>query len=288
MSKKISLIVPGKIRPNIIPLFKSWVKRRVEEERKKWEEYASANRRYGYLLYDDYGDEYEEEMEQLRRFYGGCFPRSGGSSFHDLDDDDDDDDWDNDNWNEYDDYYVGDDGEIIFPSAGTSQTDPDTTLRPGQMRRSAQDMDDYWNKMSKFNEKGKKKHTKHRGKRGKGGAKVIDINEPYNNNFIDYLNESKDENSGDALENCKIYFYEDYHDKFDRIEFNSLYEFDQYCKEFGFSVPAYVAEQIAYSPINHCCLNPVAKEQGVLEIMREETYGEMFYEACESSELSGT
>jgi hypothetical protein len=287
MSKKISLIVPGKIRPNIIPLFKSWVKRRVEEEKKKWEEYASANRRYGYLLYDDYGDEYEEEMEQLRRFYGGCFPRSGGSSFHDLDDDDDD-DWDNDNWNEYDDYYVGDDGEIIFPSAGTSQTDPDTTLRPGQMHRSAQDMDDYWNKMSKFNEKGKKKHTKHRGKRGKGGAKVIDINEPYNNNFIDYLNESKDENSGDALENCKIYFYEDYHDKFDRIEFNSLYEFDQYCKEFGFSVPAYVAEQIAYSPINHCCLNPVAKEQGVLEIMREETYGEMFYEACESSELSDT
>lgn len=287
MSKKISLIVPGKIRPNIIPLFKSWVKRRVEEEKKKWEEYASANRRYGYLLYDDYGDEYEEEMEQLRRFYGGCFPRSGGSSFHDLDDDDDD-DWDNDNWNEYDDYYVGDDGEIIFPSAGTSQTDPDTTLRPGQMHRSVQDMDDYWNKMSKFNEKGKKKHTKHRGKRGKGGAKVIDINEPYNNNFIDYLNESKDENSGDALENCKIYFYEDYHDKFDRTEFNSLYEFDQYCKEFGFSVPAYVAEQIAYSPINHCCLNPVAKEQGVLEIMREETYGEMFYEACESSELSGT
>ena len=287
MSKKISLIVPGKIRPNIIPLFKSWVKRRVEEEKKKWEEYASANRRYGYLLYDDYGDEYEEEMEQLRRFYGGCFPRSGGSSFHDLDDDDDD-DWDNDNWNEYDDYYVGDDGEIIFPSAGTSQTDPDTTLRPGQMHRSVQDMDDYWNKMSKFNEKGKKKHTKHRGKRGKGGAKVIDINEPYNNNFIDYLNESKDENSGDALENCKIYFYEDYHDRFDRTEFNSLYEFDQYCKEYGFSVPAYVAEQIAYSPINHCCLNPVAKEQGVLEIMREETYGEMFYEACESSELSGT
>lgn len=287
MSKKISLIVPGKIRPNIIPLFKSWVKRRVEEEKKKWEEYASANRRYGYLLYDDYGDEYEEEMEQLRRFYGGCFPRSGGSSFHDLDDDDDD-DWDNDNWNEYDDYYVGDDGEIIFPSAGTSQTDPDTTLRPGQMHRSVQDMDDYWNKMSKFNEKGKKKHTKHRGKRGKGGAKVIDINEPYNNNFIDYLNESKDENSGDALENCKIYFYEDYHDKFDRTEFNSLYEFDQYCKEYGFSVPAYVAEQIAYSPINHCCLNPIAKEQGVLEIMREETYGEMFYEACESSELSGT
>jgi hypothetical protein len=178
MSKKISLIVPGKVRPNIIPLFKSWVKRRVEEERKKWEDYT-RNHRYGYLLYDDYGDEYQDEMEQLRSFYGGCFPRSGSNSFID------DDDWDDEDWNEYDDYYVGDDGEIIFPNAGTSQTDPDTTLRPGQMRRSAQDMDDYWNKMSKFNERGKHKHTKHRGKRGKGGAKVIDINQPYNSNYID-------------------------------------------------------------------------------------------------------
>lgn len=277
MSKKISLIVPGKVRPNIIPLFKSWVKRRVEEEKKKWEDYT-RNHRYGYLLYDDYGDEYEDEMEQLRRFYGGCFPRSGSNSFID---DEDDDDWDDEDWNEYDDYYVGDDGEIIFPSAGTSQSsDNDTTLRPGQMRRSAQDMDDYWNKMSKFNEKGKHKHTKHRGSRGKK-AKVVDINEPYNSNYID------DTETGDALENNKIYFYEDYHNKYDRIEFNNLFEFDQYCKELGLSVPAYVAEQIAYSPINHCCLNPTAKEQGVLEVMREETYGEMFYEACETSELGG-
>jgi hypothetical protein len=142
-------------------------------------------------------------------------------------------------------------------------------------------MDDYWNKMSKFNEKGKHKHTKHRGKRGKGGAKVIDINTPYSSNYID------DTETGDALENNKIYFYEDYHNKYDRIEFNNLFEFDQYCKELGLSVPAYVAEQIAYSPINHCCLNPTAKEQGVLEVMREETYGEMFYEACETSELGG-
>ena len=276
MSKKISLIVPGKVRPNIIPLFKSWVKRRVEEEKKKWEDYT-RNHRYGYLLYDDYGDEYQDEMEQLRRFYGGCFPRSGSNSFID---DDDDDDWDDEDWNEYDDYYVGDDGEIIFPSAGTSQADPDTTLRPGQMRRSAQDMDDYWNKMSKFNERGKHKHTKHRGSRGKK-AKVVDINKPYNSNYID------DTETGDALENCKIYFYEDYHNKYDRIEFSNLFEFDQYCKEIGLGVPAYVAEQIAYSPISHCCLNPTAKEQGILEVMREETYGEMFYEACETSELGG-
>jgi hypothetical protein len=110
---------------------------------------------------------------------------------------------------------------------------------------------------------------------------VVDINAPYNSNYID------DTETGDALENNKIFFYEDYHNKYDRIEFNNLFEFDKYCKELGLSVPAYVAEQIAYSPINHCCLNPMAKEEGVLEVMREETYGEMFYEACETSELGG-
>lgn len=273
MSKKFSLIIPGKERPSLLPLFKAWVKRRVEEERRKWE----ANRgRRNYVIYDDYGDEYEDEMEQLRRFYGGCFPKSGGYILDPLDDDEDE--WDDEDWNEYDDYYVGDDGEIIFPNSSTSQ-DTNLTLRPGQTRRSIQDMDDYWNKMSKFNEKGKYKHTKHRGSRGSKKAKVIDITKPYDANYID---------DGDALNCCTIYFYEDYHDKYNRVEFDNLFEFDQYCKEMGFNVPSYIGEQIAYAPISHCCLSPQAKEQGILEIMREETYADMFYEACETSELSET
>ena len=261
-------------RPDIIPLFKAWVTRRLKEER---ERYRSV--RYG--LYDDYGDEYDEEMAALRRYYGGVFPRSGSYILNPLDDEDAD-EWDDDDYDDlnYDDYYVGDDGEIIFPSGGVvhNRGSEDSTLRPGQTRRSIQDMDDYWNKMSKFNEGGKKKkHRKHRGK--KKGAKVIDISQPYDANYID---------DGEALENCTIYFYEDYHDKYDRTEFNSLYEFDKYCQEMGFVVPSYIAEAIAYSPVSHCCLSPAAKEQGILEIMREETYGDLFYEACDSSELSST
>jgi hypothetical protein len=238
------------------------------------------------FLYDDYGDEYEEDMAQLRRFYGGCFPQSGGSVI--LNPLDEDDDWDEDDYDDvysaYDDYEIGNDGEVIFPtfpiaSSADDGHDPDATLHPGEYHRSRQDMDDYWNKMSKFNDRGKHKHTKHRGSRGKGnGAKVIDINTPYNANEIG--------DDGDALESCIIYFYEDYHDKYSRIEFNNLYEFDEYCKEMGFTVPQYVAEQIAYSPISHCCLNPLARERGELEIMRQETYGDLYYEACDVSELS--
>ena len=252
----ISLKIPGKKRPNLLSLFHTYLVRKTKEDRERRLNNISRHHR-GFYVYDDYGDEYEEEMEQLRRFYGGCFPNSSRYILDPLDDDD----WDDDDYD--DDYYVDDDGSIIFPPKNNN-----IALRPGEYRRSAQDMDDYWNKMSKFNEHGKHKHTKHRGSRGSKKAKVIDIND------------------GDALESCLIYFYEDYHDKYNRTEFNSLYEFDQYCEEMGFKVPPYVAEQIAYGPVNHCCLNPIAKEHGVLEVMREETYGEMFYEACETSELS--
>lgn len=287
MSRKFSLNIPGKERPNLLSLFHTYLVRKVQEDRENWEKlYRLRRNRHRSMVYDDYGSEYEEEMEQLRRFYGGAFPHSGGYILNPLDEDDED-EWDDDDYDDiysnYDDYLVGDDGEIIFPSGGVVQSandDPDRTIRPGEYRRSRQDMDDYWNKMSKFNERGKYKHTKHRGSRGSKKAKVIDIKEPYNANYI--------ENDGDALENCNIYFYEDYHDKYSRIEFNNLFEFDEYCKEMGFSVPTYIAEDIAYSPISHCCLNPGAKEQGVLEVMREETYGDMFYEACETSELSNT
>lgn len=234
MSKKISLNVFGRERPNILSLFNTWLKRRVSEDNDRY------SRRSVYGIYDD--DDYEEEMETLRRYYGCVFSNS-------FDDDDD--------------------GETVFPL----KNDGETTLRPGQCRKSAKDMDEYWDKMSKFNGDGTKTKKKHR-KRHK--AKVIDINEPYNANYID----------DDAPVYCTIYFYEDYHDKYNRIEFNNLFEFDQYCKENGFNVPAYVSEEVAYSPISHCCLNPNARANGVLEIMRQETYGDLYYEACDVSELS--
>lgn len=239
MSKKISLDIFGKERPNILSLFNSWLKRRVDEGCDYY------NRRSIYDCYDIYDDDYEDEMETLRRYYGSVFSNS----------------------TQFDDY---DDSETIFPL----KNDVDTTLRPGQYKKSASDMDEYWDKMSKFNSDGTKVKKKHR-KRHK--AKIVDINEPYNANYID---------DDDAPVYCTIYFYDDYHNKYDRVEFNNLFEFDQYCKENGFNVPSYVSEEIAYSPISHCCLNPLARERGELEIMRQETYGDLYYEACDVSELS--
>jgi hypothetical protein len=267
MSNKVSLIISDKERPNLISLFKSYVKRRVKEETEKWEKYYREHPYRGYEIYDD---DYDEDMARLRRFYG---MDALVDEYWDEEDDDEDDT----EFSEYN-YEVDDDGTIVFPPQSGNKGSEDVTLRPGQYRRSAQDMDDYWNKMAKFNSNGKHKHVKHRGKRGNKHKR--DINEPYNANFID--------DADDIISQNTIYFYPDYHDKYERLEFNSLVEFDEYCNEEGFVVPPYVGEILAYSTVSHCCLRPDAKEQGILEVMREDTYGDMFYEACETSELSAT
>jgi hypothetical protein len=51
-------------------------------------------------------------------------------------------------------------------------------------------------------------------------------------------------------------------------------------------VPPYVGVVIAYKPVRHCCLNHYAKEHGVLEIMAEESYADMLFEATD--EISGS
>ena len=173
MSNKVSLIISDKERPNLISLFKSYVKRRVKEEAEKWERYYRERPYRGYSIYDD---DYDEDMARLRRFYGM------DALVDEYWDDDDDDDEDDIEFSEYD-YEVDDDGTIVFPPQSGNKGSEDVTLRPGQYRRSAQDMDDYWNKMAKFNSNGKHKHVKHRGKRGNKHKR--DINEPYNANFID-------------------------------------------------------------------------------------------------------
>ena len=185
---------------------------------------------------------------------------------------DDDDDYDEEmqklrdyyNGESDDDYYVDDDGCIIFPPKGGTSDEFEE--------------DSYFKKLNKLNSKGKKKHTKHRSRHRSKGTKVIDINTPYSG-----FEEDPDEVSNE----CKIYFYPDYNDKYERIEFNSLMEFDEYCQEEGFCVPPYIGEKLAYKPVSHCCLNPYAREHGVLEIMAEESYGDMMYEACEETEMIG-
>ena len=236
MSKKVNVISPGISRGNLVSLFKQYVVRKVEEEKEYWRTVGRClgGRYPNYLLYDD-DDEYDEEMAKLRAYYSG-----------EVDDD----------------YYVDDDGSIIFPSKTVDEF--------------LKNEESYWDKLDKLNSKGKYKHRKHRGSRGRNKkAKVIDINTPYSGSEDLPFTDEADIGTG------KIFFYPNYEDKYDRLEFNSLVEFDEYCQEEGYCVPPYVGEVIAYKPVSHCCLNPYAKEHGVLEVMAEESYADMCYEARE-------
>ena len=137
----------------------------------------------------------------------------------------------------------------------------------------------YWEKEER---KAKKKH-----KKGKN-ARIININDPYSGdeeNPTEYA--SYEDLESDGINDGKlIYFYPKYRNKEDRLEFNTLREFDDFCADYGYAVPPYVGEEIAYRRISHVCLRPDAREYGMFEIMAEESYADMMYEACDTTELS--
>ena len=134
--------------------------------------------------------------------------------------------------------------------------------------------------------KAKSKHKRGKGKKSK--ARVIDITQPYSGEEEDPTEYASYEEIGSdgILEGKEIWFYPNYRDKYDKLEFNTLKAFDDFCADNGYVVPPYIAENIAYRRISHTCLRPDAREDGIFEIMAEESYADMMYEACDVKELS--
>lgn len=169
-----------------------------------------------------------------------------------------------------------DDGDTIWPL----KPKRGKNKKKGSKRTANDIYNDYW-----LREERKSKHKHH-----KTRARLIDLDVPYsgdeeNPNEIQYS--SYEDLDSDGIEDGKvIWFYPDYNDKDDRLEFNTLSAFDEFCCDEGYVVPPYIGERIAYRRVSHCCLNPSAREQGIFEIMAEESYADMMYEACDVSELS--
>lgn len=83
-----------------------------------------------------------------------------------------------------------------------------------------------------------------------------------------------------------IYFYNDYHNKYDLCEFNAVDEFIEFCKDEGIVVSKRVYELLKNSTVCHCCIDPTIRSSlGQLFLVCEESYGGMFYEACSAEEL---
>lgn len=172
-----------------------------------------------------------------------------------------------------DDDYDDDDCSVIWP--------PSKSKKGKKHHRKAEDIyDAFWKGISS---KGRKrKHRK--GKR----ARVIDINEPYSGEEeypmeVDGYDEL-DGNDG-IYDGKEIYYYPDYHEKESRLEFSTLKSFNDFCEDNGYTIPEHVANEIMYRRISHTCLRSDAKEYGMYEIMAEESYGTMVYEACDLSEI---
>ncbi len=185
-----------------------------------------------------------------------------------------------------------DDGsDVVFPpkNNGVIIINPKGKKKDKSKKRDP--FKDFWSQEEReesfFNGKSKMKHKK--GKK----ARIIDINDPYNGyeddstdynlDDIGFEHSSNDENT----EHKEIWFYPDYHCKDDKLEFNSIKEFSDYCENQGYFVSREVVNDLTWRYESHCCLCPESERIGLLEVISEHSYGEMFYEACEEQELSG-
>ena len=228
MSKKISISIPNKVKPNLVKLFREYISNKSSHE-------------YSHGTYD-------EDWEDMYAYWDQMFPG-----------------WDD------------DDSDIVYPSNNVIVMNP--RRKEGKKSRDVYDM--FWDGLKG----GKHKHSKNKKKKGK----LIDINAPYSGeeddfNFddvdVDYTNYDNDS------ELKEIWFYPDYHDKFERLHFSNLKEFNDYCDSMGYYVDYAVVNDIAWRYESHCCLNRESEREGLLEILSAHSYGEMFYDVCDEDELS--
>jgi len=163
--------------------------------------------------------------------------------------------------------------------ANMDEDDDADVIWPPKKERTADDIySEFWDKESR---KSKHKHRKSK------KARVIDITTPYSgfegdDEYVEYEELGEDNGIEDGKE---IYYYPDYHEKDNRLEFHTLKAFSDFCEENGYTVPDRVISEITFRRISHTCLLPSAREYGLYEIMAEESYGTLFYEVCECNEL---
>lgn len=171
------------------------------------------------------------------------------------------------------------DGECIWPPK------EDTSKKKGKKKKSLDPYGDYWNMIDAL--EGKKKNKHRRGGKKKY-AKVIDITTPYSGDEEDPTEYGgyDDLDASGVIDGKEIWYYPDYHNKSDRLEFNTLSGFSDFCAEQGYHVPRDVGMDIAYRRISHTCLDPELRENGIFQIIAEESYGDMRYKVCPVQELS--
>jgi hypothetical protein len=253
MSKKIKLKIPNKVKPNLHTLFHLWIDRVAKSRKKSY----CANGFY--------------TRDEIRALID-----SGFFSIEDFDDD----------------------ADYVFPYSEMNHDD---------------DLDayeEYWKNQERkqrrhnnldlsygYEKKGKRKRHK------KGKCKVVDINQPYSGwedypseidvdyDGMSYQNDDEEEykkykeaHASDLDERPRyddkltIWYYPEYMNKYDRLEFNTLKDFDDFCADEGILIPIDVAEEIAFKPISHVCSYVNSRDDYGVAV------GESYYEMLEAAE----
>lgn len=239
MSKKITLSLSDKNRPNLSALFQSYMKNRKSSRR-------LVN--LGGMLIDMDDEEYSAMVD----YWDSVFPG-----------------WDKEGTYPSEDDYS--DEEFIFPGRTLNNTKAGKKGKrkndPYKEYWKQEEREERWARNLMGKSTGKTKHKRH-GRTSR--ARIIDIND------YEY----------DEITPPKVIFYPDYHDQTDKMCFRNIMEFNDFCEENGYSVPAYVVSDLVYRTENHCCLDPMLEERGELSIVGEGSYGELFYEVCKPEELA--
>lgn len=90
----------------------------------------------------------------------------------------------------------------------------------------------------------------------------------------------------DVPKGSRIWFYPDYHEENDRMEFDKFIDFVDFCKGEGYTIPLdFYNEYPKFKYSVHCTLDPFMREAGRSVLSYAASYGEMYYLVCSCEEL---
>lgn len=140
--------------------------------------------------------------------------------------------------------------------------------------RSSKLLHDEYVDVEEYDGKGRKK--KHRHSKSKSRSNGLDIHVPYSGY------EDNPDEVGDSYH--VVWYYPKYNDKDDRLEFDSLKDFDDFCLDEEILVPPYMFQELINHRVSHVCLNPICMERGIKELIVSGTYNDLLYNVYNSSE----
>ena len=91
---------------------------------------------------------------------------------------------------------------------------------------------------------------------------------------------------GSAEKKRPIWFYNDYQNEHDKLEFDSFLEFKAYCDSKGYKLP--LGASITYDMCRnamHACVDPFMLALVRSVICYAKTYGELYFEVCGEDDI---